>query len=120
MGESVLWVLQMLAALLPGGLWCAWWLWCVNWPKVWPVLAQGGWIVVVLLMFISALAWSSIFPSTFTGFGFPLPNFWWQLGSVGALTLVALFCGWLQEQLGWTPAEVNFEPPAGHHGHGHH
>jgi hypothetical protein len=37
------------------------------------------------------------------------------------LALVALFCGWLQDQLGWTPEEVSFEPPAAEHGHhGHH
>ena len=57
------WLGQALLPWLPGGLWCAWWLWCVNWKHAWPVLARGGWIVVVLLTFVSALAWSGIFPS---------------------------------------------------------
>jgi hypothetical protein len=117
MPETLAWVLGLLLA----GLWCAWWLGCVNWKKTWPVLAQGGWVPVVLLMLIAALAWSRIFPSSCSCLGFPIANFIWQLGSVIALVLVALFCGWVQGQLGWTPPEVSFDPPAAdhdeHHGH---
>ncbi len=120
MPESLALTLGVLLHLLPGGLWCAWWLWCVNWKKAWPMLAEGGWMPVVLLMFISALAWSRIFPATFTGLGFPITNFVWQSGCVIALTLIALFCGWVQGQLGWTPEEISFEPPPTEHGHGHH
>lgn len=110
--------------LLPGGLWCAWWLWCVNWKKAWPALAAGGWAVVVLLVFVSALAWSATFPVDSRRFlGVPLPGFWYHLVACSALALVALFCGWVQDRMGWAPAEVSFDPPAqehGHHGpHGH-
>ena len=36
------------------------------------------------------------------------------------LAALTLLCGWLQGLLGWTPAEVNLEPPvAVEHGHGH-
>ena len=119
MGETIPWLLGVLLALLPGGLWCAWWLWAVNWKKAWPVLAEGGWVPVVLLTLVSALAWSQIFPASCGCLGFPIPNFWWQLGSCAALACVALFCGWLQGRLGWGPADVSFEPPAGHHGHAH-
>ncbi len=117
-------LLQIALVLLPIGLWCAWWLWCVNWKKAGPVLAAGGWVPIALLVFIVSVAWSRIFPATYTILGFPLPNFFWQLGCVIGLTLLALFCGWVQGRLGLTPAEVSFEPPAvdhGHHGHhGHH
>ena len=85
-------------------------------------LSLAGIGFVVLLMFIAALSWSAIFPASCRCLGFPLPNFWWQLVAVGALTVAALFCGWLQDRLGWTPAEVSFDPPApahDHHGHGH-
>jgi len=119
MWETVVWLLEKLLPLLPGGLWCAWWLWCVNWKKAWPVLAQGGWVGVLLLMFLGALAWSNITPSPCNCLGIRVGNFWWQLGSVSALTAVALFCGWLQGQLGWEPAEVSFEPAAGHDAHAH-
>ena len=117
--QIVLVLLQMAFVVLPVGLWCAWWLWCVNWKKAGPVLAAGGWLPVVLLMFISALAWSRISPATFNWLGFPIANGLWQLGIVTGLTLLAFFCGWVQGRLGWTPAEVSFEPPAPEHGHGH-
>jgi hypothetical protein len=124
MPESLAGVLWVMLQLLPVGLWCAWWLWCVNWKKTWPVLAEGGWMPVVLLVLIVALAWSRIFPSQCTCLGFPIANFVWQLGGVTALVLMALFCGWVQGQLNWTPPEVSFEPSptedAGHHGHAAH
>jgi hypothetical protein len=106
-------ILQWLLPWLVLALWCAWWLWCVNWKDTWPVLARGGWVGVVLLVLTIALAWSAMYPAK--------PNFWWQLGCTSALALVALFCGWAQGQLGWEPPPVTFEPAAhGHdHGHGH-
>lgn len=102
--------------------WVAWWLWGVNWQKAWPVLARGAWVPVVLLVLIAALAWSRIMPSQWTVAGaITLPNFWWQLGAVSGLACVALFCGWFQGVMGWTPADVEVDPPAQvEHGHGHH
>jgi hypothetical protein len=49
-----------------------------------------------------------------------IPNFWWQLGGVGLLVGTALFCGWLQGVLGWTPEEIDLEPPVHAAAHGHH
>ena len=115
--------LAVLLQLLPVALWCAWWLWAVNWKRAWPVLAQGAWAPVVLLSVVAALAWSRIAPSPCNCLGFvTVPNFWWQLGSVSTLTAIALFCGWLQGYFGWTPQESNLEPPpiAHEHGHDHH
>lgn len=113
--------------LLPGGLWVAWCLGCVNWKKAWPVLADGAWVGVILLILISALVWSKIEASSYILFDtLIIPNYWWQLSGVIAITLVALFCGWLQGILGWTPLEVAVEPaddheaghePADAHGH---
>jgi magnesium-transporting ATPase (P-type) len=103
--------------------WVAWWLWAVNWKNTWPVLRQGAWVPLVLLVVAGALAWSQISPSDL---GLPgaliVPNFWWQLGAVSLLTLLTLFCGWLQGVFGWTPPEINLEPaaPAGDHGHNAH
>ncbi|HEV3255736.1 MAG TPA: hypothetical protein VG013_02530 [Gemmataceae bacterium] len=98
--------------------WLAWALWGVNWRKTWPVLARGGWAPLVLLVVFIALAWSQILPEAWYG----VPNFWWQLGAVSLLAAATLFCGWLQDVLGWTPAEVELEPPAvpDAHEHGHH
>jgi hypothetical protein len=104
--------------------WLAWWLLAVNWRRLWPVLAQGAWAPVLLLLVISAAVWSQIDPTDGYFLGFTsVPNFWWQLGDVLVLAALTLCCGWLQDQLGWTPAEVSLEPPAepAHgHDHGHH
>jgi hypothetical protein len=99
--------------------WVAWWLGGVNWKKTWPVLARGAWAPLVLLMLLSALVWSRIAPSDLNlGLG-AVPNFWWQLGAVGLLASITLFCGWLQGILHWAPPEISFEPPAHDPSHGH-
>lgn len=101
--------------------WLAWWLGAVNWRRVWPALAQGAWLPVVLLLVMSALVWSTIQPAGYQVLGVvPLSAFWWRLLIVACLAGLAFLCGWLQEILGWTPADVAVEPPAdtGHHHHG--
>lgn len=105
-------------------VWLAWWLWGVNWKKAWPVLAQGAWLPVLLLVVVASLVWSELAPSNCTCLGFTtVPNFWWQLGAVGLLVAVTLLCGWLQGVFGWEPAEINLEPPhpgeIPTHGHEH-
>lgn len=102
-------------------LWCVFWLSAVNWKKVWPVLAQGGWAPAVLIGLVVTLAWSRIDERSCNCLGFmTLPNFWWQFGTVSTLAAIALFCGWLQGYLNWAPAEINLDPPPVSHGHGHH
>lgn len=119
-------VVQLLQLAMTWSLlivWVAWWLWGVNWKKAWPALAAGGWAPVVLICVVSALVWSRITPAACDCLQFVVvPNFWWQLGAVGLLAAVALFCGWLQGVFDWTPPEVSLEPPApsADHGHGHH
>jgi hypothetical protein len=115
-------ILGILLSWLPLALWVVWWLLAVNWKKAWSALAQGAWLAVLLLMFLTTLVWSYLDPSplTLAGAG-SIPAFWWRLGCVCALTLVALFCGWLQGTLGWTPPEIELEPAEAHaDGHGHH
>lgn len=108
-------------------IWAAWWLGGVNAKKARHVLATGAWAPAILLIILVALVWSRIDPRACDCLGFMrVPNFWWQLGYVSMLAAIALFCGWLQSALHWTPPEVHFDPPAhghGHehgHGHGHH
>jgi len=107
--------------------WVAWWLLAVNWKRGWSNLAHGAWMPLVLIVVMAAYVWSQIVPSDCGCLGFTtVPNFYWQLGATSLLTAVALICGWLQDVLGWTPPELNLNPPAeahGHdhgHGHGHH
>jgi hypothetical protein len=72
------------------------------------------------LLILIAVVWSRIDPRPCDCLGFmSLPNFWWQLGYVGMLAAVAMFCGWLQSVLHWTPHDINLDPPGHAHGHGH-
>lgn len=122
-------VVHLLAVAMYGSLliaWVAWWLWGVNWTKLWPVLARGAWVPAVLLMVVASLVWSRLDPSDCSCLGFVvIANFWWQLGATALLAAVTLFCGWLQGLLHWAPAEIDLNPPAhadtGHgHAHAHH
>jgi hypothetical protein len=93
-------------------VWLAVSLWGINWRKVWPVLAQGAWVPLVLVMVLAALVWSQITPGELQFLGlWWIPNFWWQLAGVGLIVAATLFCGWLQGILGWQPAEIELEPP---------
>jgi hypothetical protein len=121
LGDLALWIGRFALAHLLIILWIAWWLWAVNWTRAWRVLAQGAWVGVVLVMIVAALVWSQMAPADCKCLDFlTVPNFWWQLGELALLAAVALFCGWLQGLLGWTPAEIDLEPPvtaAPVHGH---
>jgi hypothetical protein len=103
-------------------IWLAWWLLAVDWRKAWPVLGPGGWAPLVLLMLIVSLVWSQLQPVPCDCLGIvTIPNFWWQLGYMGMLVAIALFCGWIQGLLGWAPPEIDLEPPTHVHAdaHGH-
>lgn len=109
----------LLALLLPG-VWCVWWLWGVNWIKLWPALAKGAWLPVLLLALIAAVVWAELQPSQCNCLGFiTLPNGWWQTGTIAMFVALALFCGWVQGYFGWMPAEISLEPPPPAHDHGH-
>jgi len=110
------WLPNLVAVLL----WMAFWFFAVDWRKVGPFLREGAWAPCVLLGLMAALAWSRIAPSDeYVLGGLRLANFWWQLGVVGLLMALALFCGWLQEQWRYEPPEIQIEPPPAEHGHGH-
>jgi hypothetical protein len=101
-------------------IWAAWWLGGVNAKKTRYVLGCGGWAPALLLIVLAAVVWSRIDPRPvhFRGL-FSLPNFWWQLGYVSMLGATALFCGWVQSVMHWTPPEVHFDPSVHGHGHSH-
>ena len=83
--------------------------------------AGGAWAPAVLLLVVAALIWSRLAPGPCNCLGFvTVPNFWWQLGEVGLIAALTLFCGWLQGVLGWTPREISLEPPAHAAVHEHH
>jgi hypothetical protein len=111
---NLLWEIgQLLAPWWLLWLWLAWWLTAVNWRRLWPVLAQGGWAPVVLLLLVAARVWASLAPLEIPlGGGLVLPNYWSQLVGVCLVAALALGCGWLQGVLGWLPPDISPEPPA--------
>ncbi len=113
-------VVAILVVLLPAALWCAWWLWCVDWSKLWPTLATGAWAPAVLFVLMGGVVWGLLDPNGFGAPGAVVPA---HVGMAVGLAIVAMFCGWLQGVAGWTPPEFPVHPaPAAHghdHGHGH-
>jgi hypothetical protein len=99
-----------IGAILLVIVWIAWWLWAVNWTRAWERLAEGAWVPLILVMIVAALVWSQIVPAASF-------NFWIQLVGVSVLVCLALFCGWLQGVMHWTPTEMSLEPPPPAHGH---
>ncbi len=104
--------------------WLAYWLYAANWTKVWPVIARGGWIGVVLIGLMMALIWGVIAPPTGgTHFilGLTVQNFTGKLVYVTSLLVMAMLCGFAQLAGACAPW-ANFEEPAPaaeDHGHGH-
>jgi hypothetical protein len=102
-------------------VWVVVWLLAVKWQTLGPILRRGGWAPAVLLLIVAALVWSQLTPEADPWVIVPpLPRFWWQLGVMVELALLALFCGWLQQVFRWAPPEIDLTPPAAPvHGHDH-
>lgn len=101
--------------------WLAWSLWAIDWRKLGPVLSQGGAIPLVLIAAAVGIAWAGAAPSSMLFLGVVIPNYWWQLGTVGLLLTGTLAAGWLQLKMGWFPSEVVLAPETSlHHGHHNH
>lgn len=92
-------VLGFVAPWTPLIAWLAYWLFAVNWTKMWPVMARGGWIGVFLLGLVMALVWGVVAPPTGgTHFilGLTVQNFTGKVVYVTSLFLMAMFCGFVQ------------------------
>lgn len=112
---------RVLLRLLPLAVLTIWCLWAVNWRKAWPVLAAGGWAPLVLIGLMAAAVWPMIWPVPLriAGLG-TMPNGVWQPIAVALVLCVVLFCGWVQSRSGYTPPEVDLNPPTHDHGHDAH
>jgi hypothetical protein len=111
-------LLSLLIVLVPYALWTLYCLFAINWKKMWPTLAEGAWVPVLLLIVLIALVWSQIRASDMTLFGvIHVGNFWWQLGALLLLTGLGLFAGWVQDRYDWAPFDYAVEPAE--HGHPH-
>ncbi len=120
-------VLTLVAPWTPLIAWLAYWLFAVDWPKLWPVMARGGWIGVIFIGLVMALVWGVVAPptgGTHYILGLTVQNFTGKFVYVTALFLMAMFCGFVQLSGScgnW--ASFTEEPAADagdHHGDAHH
>lgn len=100
------------------------WTFAVNWAKAFPVLRRGGFIGVLLLMFVAVLVWGAVAPPAggkHLMLGLSVGNHAGKFIYVTMLTCIALLCGSAQlsgsfGRLGEFPDE----PTDDEHGHGGH
>ncbi len=108
--------------------WVGFWTFAVNWAKAFPILRRGGFIGILLLMFVAVLVWAAVAPpenGKHLMLGLSVNNHAGKLIYVTMLTCIALLCGSAQlsgsfGRLGEFPEE----PADDHHGysnndHGH-
>ncbi|MCA8995980.1 MAG: hypothetical protein KDA80_03320 [Planctomycetaceae bacterium] len=105
-------------------LWIAFWALAVNWAKLYPVLEKGGYVGVVLLMFMTILVWSMIdIPASGSHslYGLQVSNLVGKTVYVTALTVIAFLCGSVQ-LTGCCGSLCKFEEPTPvtDAGHDHH
>lgn len=104
--------------------WIGFWSFAVNWARALPVLRRGGFIGVLLLMFVAVLVWGAIAPpadGTHFLMGLKVSNHAGKFIYVTMLTCIALLCGSAQlsgafGRLGQFPEE----PAEDDHSHGSH
>ena len=122
--DVVVAVVQLVTPWLPLLAWVGFWTFAVNWAKAFPILARGGFVGILLLMFVAVLVWGAVAPppeSHHILFGLTVGNYAGKFIYVTMLTCITLLCG--SAQLSGTfgkLCEFPDEPEDGGHGaHGH-
>jgi hypothetical protein len=122
--DVVVALLLVVLPWLPVLCWIGFWLFAVNWAKVFPVLWRGGFIGVLLLMFVAVLIWGSVAPPVdgkHVLLQLTVGNYFGKFVYVTMLTCIALLCGSVQLSGAFGRLTEFPEEPAGDdHGHGHH
>lgn len=112
---------KVVAPWLPLMAWIAFWMLAVNWVRAWRIIFQrGGWIGVLLLMFVAVLVWAAVAPpepGSHDVYGLAVSNMVGKFIWVTALTCIALICGSAQMS-GFAGKLVDFsdeeDAPAAH------
>ncbi len=71
----------------------------MNWVKAFDILRRGGFIGVLLLMFLTVIVWGAVAPpvdGTHTLFGLTVSNYAGKFIYVTMLTCITLLCGSVQ------------------------
>ena len=105
----------------------AFWLFAVDWVKLREVLVKGGWIGLLLIVFMTTLVWGLIAPPAgnfHNLLGLQLSNFAGKFAYVAALTVMMLLCGSVQlsglcGRWAYFPDITPLDGGHGHDDHGH-
>lgn len=114
-------LLAVMAPWTPLVAWVAFWLLAVDWVKLRRVLVSGGWIGLVLIGLVAALAWGVAAPpadGVHRLLGLTVGNFVGKVVYVTALMVLMLICGSVQLAGGcgsWTVFPK--DSPEDDHGH---
>lgn len=122
--DVVMALVNVILPWLPLLAWMAYWSLAVNWVKAYDILRRGGFLGVLLLMFVAVVVWGAVAPpieGSHTVFGLTVSNYAGKFIYVTMLTCIALLCGSVQMS-GTFGSLVNFsgeDAPADDHGHAH-
>lgn len=121
--DVVMALVRVILPWLPLLAWIGYWSLCVNWVKAHDIIwRRGGFIGVVLLMFIATLVWGSVSPpieGTHTLFFLTVSNYVGKFAFVTMLTCIAFICGSVQMS-GTFGSLIDFsneDQPADDHAH---
>jgi hypothetical protein len=96
---------------LPLLAWVGFWTLAVNWIKAFDILRRGGFIGLLLLMFVAVLVWGAVAPPVLghhSLFGLTVGNYAGKFIYVIMLTCIALLCGSAQMN-GFAQGLVRFD-----------
>lgn len=120
-------LVRVILPWLPLLAWVGFWTFAVNWAKAFPILRRGGFIGILLLMFVTVIVWGATAPpmnGKHLMLGLSVSNYAGKFIYVTMLTCIALLCGSAQlsgafGRLGEFPEEPANDDH-GHHGHDNH
>ena len=94
--DVVLALVKVVLPWLPLLTWIAFWTLAVNWVRAFDILRKGGFIGVLLLMFVAVMVWGAVAPPIAGHhylFGLTVGNYAGKFIYVTMLTCIALLCG---------------------------
>ena len=97
--DVVIAFVKVVVPWLPLLAWIAFWSLAVNWVRTFDILRRGGFIGVLLMMFMAVIVWGAVAPpieGTHSLFGLTVSNYAGKFIYVTMLTCIALLCGSVQ------------------------
>lgn len=92
-------LMATIAPLLPLLVWVAFWTLAVDWVKLRHFFLRGGWIALLLTMFVTILVWGVVAPpesGAHNMLGLSVSNFVGKTVYVTAIVVITFLCGSVQ------------------------